>query len=67
MTEQDGWMEDALIFPSEFEGEMRHIAETESDVELRHVRADNLMMQVLCHLGYEKGVSVFDEMNKWYA
>lgn len=67
MTAHEKEMEDALISPSEFEEEMRHIAETGKSIELKHRRADILMMTVLCQLGYEKGVEVFDEMNKWYA
>ena len=37
------------------------------DKELTHDAMDNLMCEVLTELGYEDGVKVFQETDKWYA
>ena len=56
------------ITPAEFEDKMKEIINDNSiDQELKHTAADDLMMEVLKSLGYEKGVQYFDAMEKWYA
>ena len=54
--------------PEEFTEKMRFIAvEYGDDEEAAHGRADDLLMEALEALGYEAGVKVFRQMDKWYA
>jgi hypothetical protein len=57
--------------PDEFAQKMRAISEAmergRNDPESRHCYADDLMCELLKELGYEEGVKVFEEMDKWYA
>lgn len=54
--------------PDEFLQKMQEIKQNHfDDVEIMHVCADDLLCEVLSSLGYEKGVEVFDDMEKWYA
>lgn len=52
--------------PKEFAERMRDINEIEFTDD-RHHAADELMCEVLNDLGYEEGVEIFENMNKWYA
>ena len=52
--------------PEEFAAEMKEIS-VSYDTEGAHARADELMCQVLRALGYEAGILVFEDMDKWYA
>jgi hypothetical protein len=52
--------------PAQFAAAMRTIS-SDSDQEGRHGDADELMCRVLESLGYSEGVTIFREMNKWYA
>ena len=54
------------IIPSKFARRMAIIARN-GDPEIRHSEADALMKKVLRQLGYEAGVIIFEEMDKWYA
>ena len=51
--------------PQEFAEKMK--ACESDDLEAQHVLADDLMCELLESLGYEAGVGVFREMDKWYA
>ena len=59
--------------PEEFAEEMRYLqqsleAKTEfSDEESVHIQMDDLMCEVLSHLGYQEGVEIFYNTHKWYA
>ena len=54
--------------PEEFADRMRQIAEdTWNDAEGRHAMADELMCELLEALGYEEGIEIFDDMEKWYS
>ena len=54
--------------PTEFKEKMIEIAdEFDEDEELRHIKADELMCELLADLGYGEGVEVFECMSKWYA
>ena len=54
--------------PAEFEDKMRIILrDDDNDLEMFHVRADELMCEVLRGLGYEAGVKIFEEHKRWYA
>ncbi len=54
--------------PHEFARRMREIAQSaEDDPEVGHLKADNLMIELLRSLGYGEGVNIFDEMPRWYA
>lgn len=55
-----------MITPAEFEDKMKTIS-SNSDMDLAHRAADELLCDALCDLGYESGVKIFKEMNKWYA
>ena len=54
--------------PESFEAKMREIDRSRGgDPESAHGAADDLMCELLRSLGYGKGVSVFENMAKWYA
>lgn len=52
--------------PEEFEKAMSDLAEL-WDFEIRHSEMDELMCKVLVHLGYGKGVNIFEASERWYA
>ncbi len=39
----------------------------ENSPETAHIEMDKLMCELLCELGYEKGVEVFRKSEKWYS
>ena len=51
--------------PEEFAEDMKKC--TDSDPEYSHIRADELMCELLTSLGYKEGVDIFDKMSKWYS
>lgn len=54
--------------PNEFKERMIAICEACSDDrEVRHIRMDDLIVTVLCELGYKEGVDIFIDTPKWYA
>jgi hypothetical protein len=54
--------------PKDFAREMAAICHPNaSDPEMDHVRADELLCEVLEQLGYGEGVAVFRDAKKWYA
>ena len=54
--------------PEEFADRMRQIAEDLwNDTEGRHAMADELMCELLEAMGYEEGIEIFDDMEKWYS
>ena len=61
-----------MITAAEFEREMKKIkAELDNksdlkDFEKAHVDADNLLCKVLKSLGYDAGVKVYEELEKFY-
>ena len=55
-----------VMTPKEFEEKMKEISERD-DIEVRHSSGDILMAKVLISLGYEAGVEIFENMEKWYA
>lgn len=62
--------ENRSMNPWEFAFEMRSICDEykgDMDTEMRHIKMDQLMCQVLTDLGYAEGVKVFKEADKWYA
>lgn len=52
--------------PKEFAEKMYQLAES-GDAEADHVKADELMCQLLTSLGYGEGVKIFRDMDKWYS
>jgi len=51
--------------PEEFKNKM---AEFDNyDEEVSHMKADDLMCEVLESLGYKEGIEIFNNMAKWYA
>ncbi len=52
--------------PKEFAEKMYQLAES-GDAEADHVKADELMCQLLTSLGYGEGVKIFRDMYKWYS
>ena len=38
-----------------------------SDFELAHLDADNILCDVLTQLGYKELVDLYEKVNKWYA
>lgn len=55
-----------MLTPAKFEDEMKKLLENRS-IEDRHEKADKLMCKALSDNGYEVGVKVFEEMEKWYS
>ena len=54
--------------PEEFYKCMVRVAETnQDDCEAAHVQMDELMAQLLEHLGYSNGIQVFRGFQKWYS
>jgi hypothetical protein len=57
--------------PKEFAEKMGEIAKRVDDdvrtAESCHYEADDLMETVLSELGYEEGIKIFQEMEKWYS
>lgn len=54
------------ITPAEFEDQMKALVKT-GDTEVAHEKADELMCKILKAHGYESGVKIFEEMERWYA
>lgn len=59
--------EGRVMSPDDFFERMVGIDQFYKDEEQKHAVADELMCEVLRSLGYEKGIQVFDNMDKWYA
>lgn len=53
--------------PNEFERKMQEIFNNDDDTELNHEKADALLCEVLTQLGYENGITIFENAKKWYA
>lgn len=49
-----------------FANEMRRINRN-NDTEMAHILADELMCKLLRELGYDEGVDIFEQMDKWYS
>lgn len=49
-----------------FTEEMQRLAEN-NDIEDRHCEMDNLMCELLEHLGYSEGVKIYNDTEMWYA
>ena len=55
-----------IVSKEEFRERMEYISKL-TDTETKHRSADSLMAEYLSALGYEDGIEVFWEMDKWYA
>lgn len=54
--------------PEEFELKMQTLlTKCGENTEDLHIKMDELMCQALTELGYEKGVEVFENADKWYS
>lgn len=54
--------------PEEFKNEMKKILERyEDDEELFHIAADDYICSVMEMLGFEEGIKIFENADKWYA
>lgn len=68
-------MEERIITPEEFAECMQRLQDRLNDPkeslhydkELTHMSMDDLMCETLRELGYEKGIDIFEETEKWYA
>ena len=56
MTPEEFWLKMCTI-----------ITENDGHEEYTHIDMDKLMCELLCELGYEKGVEVFRHTPKWYS
>lgn len=52
--------------PQEFYEKMVELQKID-DLEDRHVAMDTTMCDLLESLGYEKGIRVFEDTDRWYA
>ena len=60
--------------PDEFLEKMKEIVKRNRDAqsgyfdaETAHIKADELMCEVLKELGYEEGIKIFEDMERWYG
>ena len=54
--------------PEEFKLKMQTIlTEYGNNIESSHYAMDKLMCEVLSDLGYEEGVKVFENTERWYS
>jgi len=53
--------------PKEFKKRMQAILDGEYDPEEQHADADKLLCETLKELGYEEGINVYNQIDKWYA
>ncbi len=54
--------------PEEFELKMQTLLTKYGDnTETLHVEMDELMCKCLSELGYDKGVEVFENADRWYS
>lgn len=54
--------------PEEFKLKMQTIlTEYDDNIENAHYAMDELMCEVLSDLGYEDGVKVFENSERWYS
>ena len=64
----DGNRFEAAVTPEDFAKRMIKLKERcGHDPEYCHSKMDHLMCSVLNQLGYEHGVKVFEDTEKWYA
>lgn len=57
-----------MMTPEEFKLKMQTIlTEHENYPETCHYEMDKLMCEVLSDLGYEEGVKVFEDTERWYS
>jgi len=52
--------------PEKAAGKMKKIA-TIYDIEFRHIKADDLLCEILTQMGYKKMVNIYKQIIKWYA
>jgi hypothetical protein len=50
----------------ELQNEMEQLHDN-SDVQMRHIRADDILCEVLRREGYHNLVDMYQSMGKWYA
>jgi len=58
-------MKSLVLTPAQFVRKMMEIDDMKHPDE-KHTKADELMCDTLKRLGYEDGVKIFEEMDKWY-
>lgn len=60
-------MDEKVMTPEEFLNKMKQIYSGNWDEETAHADADDLMIELLCQLGYGDGANFFDKQPKWYS
>lgn len=55
-----------ILSPKEFAEKMNEAAKQE-DIEYAHIEMDNLMAELLRSIGYQDGIDIFEDAEKWYA
>lgn len=56
------------VTPQEFKERMQKIRDqVGGDEEIAHSAMDGLMAEVLIGLGYEEGIAIFNDQDKWYT
>jgi hypothetical protein len=58
-----------MMTPQEFADKMRALSVRSQSGALNrtHLEADELMCEILREWGFNEGVDIFEEMDKWYA
>lgn len=59
-------MDDIVLTPTEFAEAMKHIADMRF-IDDSHYAGDELMCNLLRSMGYQEGVEIFENMDRWYA
>ena len=52
-------------FAEELEA-LRKLA-NDTDIEVAHIKADDILCRILLDLGYDEIVEAYDAVDKWYA
>lgn len=52
---------------NDFTQRMKAIADPQEDPESAHIKADDLMVELLRDLGYDEAMDAYESMTKWYA
>jgi hypothetical protein len=53
--------------PNQFREAMQMIKDAAGDTEVDHGKADELLCDLLDSLGYDEGITIYREIEKWYA
>lgn len=47
--------------------QLEEMSKRVGDTEMSHIEADEVLCELLCHLGYSEVVDAYNKIDKWYA